>query len=119
MKYINIIASYIIISIAFICKLSAQDGFTISAKISNPNNYKVLIAYHNGDKYVMDTSYVMEKGCMVFKGKTTGISMATFVVRNPNNVIMDGGGFIPGPNLVIKKEEPCLNVSVTSGLKNL
>ena len=99
MKKVIRITSFIIISFAFICKLSAQEGFTVRAKVPNPNNYKILITYSDGEKYTMDTSYILEKGYMVFKGSINGVGMANFVVRNPNNTIKNGNGVIPGPRL--------------------
>lgn len=79
-------------------KVKAQNGFTVKVKVSNPNNYTMLLAYKGAD-YVMDTSYTMENEYRVYKGNYSGIGMARFIVRSPNNVIMSGGGFIPGPTL--------------------
>jgi len=78
----------------------AQDGYTLKVKISNFKNYTPYVAYAGDGKYVIDTTYTMENGWMVFKGKVAEPVMASFGVRrNPATAIMSNKGFIPGPSL--------------------
>lgn len=36
--------------------------FTIKAKIHNPQNYTLYLAYYIGDKFVLDTTNIQENG---------------------------------------------------------
>jgi thiol-disulfide isomerase/thioredoxin len=100
MKKIIKTAGFLLLCFAtFGCNTQAQDGFVVKVKVSNPNNRTMLLAYSNGDGYVMDTSYTMEKGYRVYKGNLKNIAMASFTVRTPNSMIISGNGIIPGPQL--------------------
>ncbi|MBV8251519.1 MAG: AhpC/TSA family protein [Chitinophaga sp.] len=78
-----------------------QHGFTIRAKINNPNKYKMYLAYSGNNGYVVDTSYTIEEGWAIFKGKVAEPAVADLGVRrNPAlEIKVPSGGFIPGPDL--------------------
>lgn len=75
-------------------------GYTVKVKLSNFKNYTPYIAYPNGDKYVIDTSYTKEDGWMIFKGEVKETTLVSFGTRrNPALAIVTGVGYIPGPSL--------------------
>lgn len=75
-------------------------GYTVKVKLSNFKNYTPYIAYPNGDKYVIDTTYTKEDGWMVFKGEVKETTLVSFGTRrNPAAAIVSDRGFIPGPSL--------------------
>jgi thiol-disulfide isomerase/thioredoxin len=75
-------------------------GYTVKVKLSNFKNYTPYIAYPNGDKYVIDTTYTKEDDWMVFKGEVKETTLVSFGTRrNPAASIVNGRGFIPGPSL--------------------
>ncbi|HWK06606.1 MAG TPA: TlpA disulfide reductase family protein [Puia sp.] len=90
----------------FIC--NAQTGYTIKAKIDNPNNYKMAVSYFVNNKLVRDTNCTIEDGWSVFRGKVDEPVIAGLnVVRNPALSIRVGRSFIPGPpfQFVLTNEE--------------
>ena len=75
----------------------AKGGFTVRVRMANPKNYKTLLVYSQGGRNTMNSSPTLENGAQVFKGSTDGVGRASLVVRNPDNGIRQGDGFVPGP----------------------
>ncbi|ERJ57947.1 TlpA disulfide reductase family protein [Sphingobacterium paucimobilis] len=80
--------------------VQAQDSYTVKVKIDNPKKYTMYLAFPSGDDYTIDTSYVIENGWAVFKGKVEEPVLASLGYRgNPASIIQSDMGFIPGPSL--------------------
>lgn len=78
----------------------AQEGYTLKVKISNFKNYTPYIAYPENGKYVIDTTYTVDNGWMVFKGRVNEPTIASFVLGgNPALGIVIQKGYIQGPSL--------------------
>lgn len=78
----------------------AQQGYTVSVKINNPNNYPLYLVYSTSDNFVRDTNYVMKDGWAVFAGKVSEPVLASLGTGgNPAGFIKVNRGAIPGPML--------------------
>lgn len=96
MKKILLIA----VSTVAACFSFAQKGFTVKAKINNPENYKLSLGYFINAKYNIDTNYVVENGWCIFKGTVSEPTEANLaVIKNPVLMIKSSKGVIPGPSL--------------------
>jgi len=99
MKNIIKVTCFMLLSFVFISKVSAQEGFTVTVKIPNPNHYRIALTYE-ADKTLMPIKqYTMEDGYMVFKGSVNEVVMAHLLVMGPNAMVSTGIGAIPGPQL--------------------
>lgn len=96
MKNLFIILSFL----SGIFAAQAQGNYTVKAKINNPKQYTMYLAFAFGDSYTVDTSYVVENGWAVFKGTVAEPVLAHLGFRgNPASMIRSDMGFIPGPSL--------------------
>ncbi len=78
----------------------AQESYVVKAKIENAENYKMHLSYLVNGQFNIDTSYVIENGWAVFRGKVDRPVIANLGVRqHPALMIKTVQYFIPGPNL--------------------
>lgn len=78
----------------------SQKGFTVKAKINNPEHYTLFLGYTSNGKYIADTSYTVENGYCVFRGQVTEPALAGLGLRNnPALSVKTANGIIPGPSL--------------------
>jgi thiol-disulfide isomerase/thioredoxin len=91
---------FVLACIAGIMNLYAQNGFTVKAKINNPENYTLFLGYTSNGKFVADTTYTVEDGWYVFKGIVDEPVVAHLGARKcPALTIKTEKSFIPGPSL--------------------
>ncbi len=112
------ISFFIVCALIGVACTTPREGFVVKAKIDNPKNYQLGIAYANGKGYVIDTNYTMDGDWAVFKGKVEAPVMATFMVRrNPALMIEVGDGVIPGPQseFILSNDE----IEIVGGADNI
>lgn len=115
----KIISLFIVCAVMLMACTSQRDGFIVKAKINNPKNYQLGIAYSSGNNYVIDTNYTMEGGWAIFKGKVAEPVMATMLVRrNPALMVEVGNGSIipgPQPSFILSNDE----IEITGDADNI
>jgi thiol-disulfide isomerase/thioredoxin len=100
MKKIIKVTCLMLLSFVFISKVSAQEGFTVTVKIPNPNHYRIMLTYEADKGLKPVKQYTMEDGYMVFRGSVDIVTMAHLLVMGPNAMVSTSeGGVIPGPGL--------------------
>lgn len=91
---------FVLACIAGIMDLYAQNGFTVKAKIKNPENYTLFLGYTSNGKFFVDTNYTVENGWYVFKGTVDEPVVAHLGARKcPALTIKTEKSIIPGPSL--------------------
>ncbi|MFY0252558.1 redoxin family protein [Chitinophaga sp. 30R24] len=84
-----------------IIKSEAQNrGFSVTAKISNPQQYTLALVYYSSNTMIIDTNAVVRDGAYIFKGNVDAPVLANLIIRGADALsIKTKEGIIPGPSL--------------------
>lgn len=99
--FCSIRAMFVLAALALCPLIGAHAGeFTVTVKLSNPNNYPISLTTLQGDGFTPVKQVATRDGYPVFTGSIDGIAMADLLVRGPNSMVqIPKGGIIPGPTL--------------------